>query len=100
SVWWEFDGWVNLIDAERDVEVDGAWPGDIGGGLRRGDRLALVVEHDEAQVWLSRAGRGWEPILAGTVTEATEGACGLVLGIDARVSRFGGGALLEPGPLT
>lgn len=100
SVWWEFDGWVNLIDAERDVQVDGAWPGDIGGGLRRGDRLALVVEHDEAQVWLSRAGREWEPILAGTVPEATEGACGLYLGIEARVSRFGGGALLEPESLT
>lgn len=97
AVWWE-DGWVNLIDLEADVEVDGVEPGDIGGGLRRGDRLALVVDGNDGQVWLSRAGGGWTPILAGEVPTPTDGYIGLLVGLQARVARFGGGPLPEPEP--
>ena len=97
AVWWE-DEWVNLVDLEAEVQVDGVWPGDIGGGLRRGDRLALVVDGNEAQVWLSRAGGGWTPILAGEVPTPTDGYIGLLVGLQARVARFGGGPLVAPGP--
>lgn len=95
AVWWE-DEWVNLIDLEAEVQVDGVWPGDIGGGLQRGDRLALVVDGNDGQVWLSRAGGGWTPILAGEVPTPTDGYIGLLVGLQARVARFGGGPLGDP----